>query len=466
MFVLVLLLVLSIKSCSTMAVDNLVERDFEKQNRTTSLWKELFENYDRRMRPYFGTDTPVDVNVSLGIINFESISETTLDFTVNVYLVQYWIDPRLRYTAPFELPPTSHLNNELWLPDLIFINSKMATLHQITLENRVVQISSNGLVYLSQRLRLVLACAMDFTYFPFDEQLCPIEMTSFEHITEDLRFHFEERPIFVFQENLQLPQFKIRGASTWDCIVAFTIGNVSCVRAIFFFHREYRYYLLHSIVPSVMLVMLSWVSFMIDITSVSARVSLGVTTVLTMLTTTIGIQNDLPKVAYVKAIDVWFVVNLIYVIGALMEYAVVHFIAIHLPSTKYLQATKRYEKQLRADADVCNMDNDDTGKETNEAAKPAFVNDSTWLGCFFRTHFNKTFEDGPSYRDALNQYYHRIASKIDQCCRFIFPTSYAVFVTLFFFIGTPELEKPDMLSSELSDLSGKILNLLVKRTLT
>ncbi|PIK59415.1 putative glycine receptor subunit alpha-2-like [Apostichopus japonicus] len=137
-----------------MAVDNLVERDFEKQNRTTSLWKELFENYDRRMRPYFGR------------------------FTVNVYLVQYWIDPRLRYTAPFELPPTSHLNNELWLPDLIFINSKMATLHQITLENRVVQISSNGLVYLSQRLRLVLACAMDFTYFPFDEQLCPIEMTS------------------------------------------------------------------------------------------------------------------------------------------------------------------------------------------------------------------------------------------------------------------------------------------------
>lgn len=49
-----------------------------------------------------------------------------------------------------------------------------------------------------------------------------------------------------------------------------------------------------------MLVVLSWVSFVIDVTSVAARVSLCVTTILTMLTSTIGSQKDLPKVAYLK----------------------------------------------------------------------------------------------------------------------------------------------------------------------
>ena len=47
------------------------------------------------------------------------------------------------------------------------------------------------------------------------------------------------------------------------------------------------------------------VSFWLDSKSVPARVSLGVTTLLTMSTQTASINNSLPPVAYTKAIDVW-----------------------------------------------------------------------------------------------------------------------------------------------------------------
>jgi hypothetical protein len=49
-----------------------------------------------------------------------------------------------------------------------------------------------------------------------------------------------------------------------------------------------------------MLVIVSWVSFWLDANAVPARVSLGVTTLLTMATQTTGINNSLPPVSYTK----------------------------------------------------------------------------------------------------------------------------------------------------------------------
>ena len=46
-------------------------------------------------------------------------------------------------------------------------------------------------------------------------------------------------------------------------------------------------------------------SFWLDPNAVPARVSLGVTTLLTMSTQTSGINAQLPPVSYTKAIDVW-----------------------------------------------------------------------------------------------------------------------------------------------------------------
>ena len=50
-----------------------------------------------------------------------------------------------------------------------------------------------------------------------------------------------------------------------------------------------------------MLVIVSWVSFWLDQNAIPARVSLGVTTLLTMSTQTSGISAQLPPVSYTKA---------------------------------------------------------------------------------------------------------------------------------------------------------------------
>ncbi|GMT00229.1 hypothetical protein PENTCL1PPCAC_22403 [Pristionchus entomophagus] len=76
-----------------------------------------------------------------------------------------------------------------------------------------------------------------------------------------------------------------------------------------------------------MLVAVSWVSFWLDKDSVPARVTLGVTTLLTMTTQASGVNANLPPVSYTKAIDIWIGVCLAFIFGALLEFALVNWAA-------------------------------------------------------------------------------------------------------------------------------------------
>lgn len=103
-----------------------------------------------------------------------------------------------------------------------------------------------------------------------------------------------------------------------------TAGTFSALKAEIYINRKSGHYMLHIFAPSIMLVSLSWVSFWVDPNAVPARVSLGVTCVLTMTTQSSGTRATLPPVSYVKAIDVWMLVCLIFVFAALLEFAYVN----------------------------------------------------------------------------------------------------------------------------------------------
>ena len=106
--------------------------------------------------------------------------------------------------------------------------------------------------------------------------------------------------------------------------ILLSAGTFSVVQVDLKLDRKIGYYVLQIIIPSMLLVILSWVSFWVDANAVAPRVSLGVTCVLTMTTQTSGIRMTLPPVSYVKAIDVWMFVCLLFVFAALVEYAYVN----------------------------------------------------------------------------------------------------------------------------------------------
>lgn len=76
-----------------------------------------------------------------------------------------------------------------------------------------------------------------------------------------------------------------------------------------------------------LIVILSWVSFWINVDASPARVSIGLLTVLTTTTQSSQSTATLPRVSYIKAIDVWMSVCLVFVFAALLEYAAVNVLS-------------------------------------------------------------------------------------------------------------------------------------------
>ena len=77
-------------------------------------------------------------------------------------------------------------------------------------------------------------------------------------------------------------------------------GNFSGLLVQFHLRRQNGYHVLQTYVPTILIVSISWVSFWLDANAVPGRVSLGVTTLLTLTTLASGIRQQLPPVSYIK----------------------------------------------------------------------------------------------------------------------------------------------------------------------
>jgi len=115
------------------------------------------------------------------------------------------------------------------------------------------------------------------------------------------------------------------------CYINFFAGSFPCLEIRFILRRDIGYFLIQVYVPSVLIVILSWVSFWINVEASPARVSLGLLTVLTTTTMSAGARASLPRVSYIKAIDVWMIVCLVFVFASLIEYAVVNVLSRKAP---------------------------------------------------------------------------------------------------------------------------------------
>ncbi|KAJ7355061.1 hypothetical protein OS493_028278 [Desmophyllum pertusum] len=104
-------------------------------------------------------------------------------------------------------------------------------------------------------------------------------------------------------------------------------GNWSRLQSSFGFIRRSGYFLIQIYAPCGLTVMLSWISFCIPRDATAARTVLGITSVLTITTILNMLNTAMPKVSYVKAIDWYLIVSFVFVVGVLVEYTFVLYVA-------------------------------------------------------------------------------------------------------------------------------------------
>lgn len=144
------------------------------------------------------------------------------------------------------------------------------------------------------------------------------------HTVQDLVFIWNMTDPLVVNSEIELPQLDIAKNYTTDCTIEYSTGNFTCLAVVFNLRRRLGYHLFHTYIPSALIVVMSWISFWIKPEAIPARVTLGVTSLLTLATQNTQSQQSLPPVSYVKAIDVWMSSCSVFVFLSLMQFAVVN----------------------------------------------------------------------------------------------------------------------------------------------
>ncbi|XP_043547680.1 gamma-aminobutyric acid receptor subunit beta-1 [Chiloscyllium plagiosum] len=287
----------------------------------------LLKGYDIRLRPDFG-GLPVDVGMNIDIASIDMVSEVNMDYTLTMYFQQSWRDKRLSYSGiPLNLTLDNRVADQLWVPDTYFINDKKSFVHGVTVKNRMIRLHPDGTVLYSLRITTTAACMMDLRRYPLDEQNCTLEIESYGYTTDDIEFQWTGGNYAVTGvEKIELPQFSIVEHKLVSKRAVFATGSYPRLSLSFRLKRNIGYFILQTYMPSILITILSWVSFWINYDASAARVALGITTVLTMTTISTHLRETLPKIPYVKAIDIYLMGCFVFVFLALLEYAFVNYI--------------------------------------------------------------------------------------------------------------------------------------------
>ena len=201
-----------------------------------------------------------------------------------------------------EITLTGEIIDKFWLPDTFFPNDKSAYLHDVTEKNKMIRLNGNGDIHYGMRFTSTLACMMDLRRYPLDRQNCTVEVEPYGYTQADVIMRWKNGRASVLDlDKVQLPQFTIldydtisyrihlatgtsspngyhcrRNEAKWFVSFSFSpLGVYQRLSLSFSLQRNIGYFLFQTYLPSILIVMLSWVSFWINHEATSARVALG-----------------------------------------------------------------------------------------------------------------------------------------------------------------------------------------------
>ncbi|EEB20448.1 Gaba-gated chloride channel, putative [Pediculus humanus corporis] len=281
------------------------------------------------------------------------ISEIDMTYSMDLYFRQSWIDKRLAFKGNKEtLALSITMLEKIWKPDTYFYNGKQSYLHTITTPNKFVRLYQDGRVLYSSRLTIKAGCPMNLENFPMDTQRCPLKFGSFGYTTNDVVYKWNSQRQIVIAEDMKLSQFDLIAnisANETDKvnIVHSRVYTIKYSMLLVSFHlqRHMGNFLIQVYGPCILLVVLSWVSFWLNREATADRVSLGITTVLTMTFLGLEARTDLPKVPYPTALDFFVFLSFAFIFATIIQFAVVHYF------TKYGSGECYFGMDLSSESD-------------------------------------------------------------------------------------------------------------------
>ncbi|KAM3716674.1 Serotonin-gated chloride channel [Dirofilaria immitis] len=288
---------------------------------------EILKKYDRNLVPAV---KGVDVDVEILIQQISEISEIHSSSKMHILLAQIWRDPNLSFQdvegadCVQNLTLSHRMIENLWLPNVCIVNSKGSMIHQSPTPNVFLAILPNGTVWINYRIMVETPCEMDFSIFPMDRVECKMVFESYSFNIGKVRLHWKRHgiPVEVIGET-NLPDFHMTHYIHDKETFHYPAGVWDHLNIKLYFRRSYGFYLLQIYLPTYCMVLISWISFWLDRRSLPARVTVGVSSMMALTLQYSNVARTLPKVSYVKGLDLFMFGCVGYIFLSIVELAIV-----------------------------------------------------------------------------------------------------------------------------------------------
>lgn len=283
-------------------------------------WNATLHRYNPADKPRGSTNVIID----LYLRDMRNINCHDQTYEAQITFRQQWTEPRLSHKYEGSLAYQTVKPSIIWTPDTFFSNELKGYRHSVSRDNVFVRIRRNGHVHTSERVTMKLACPMDLGAFPFDTQVCSIDISSYGYIRTILSYEWKEIQPIQMNKN-QLPaDFELRHYNTSVCSARTNTGEYSCIKVQFFLHRRWNHYMLSTFIPLTMLNVIAWLTFWVRDTPM--RVTILMFTLALAIYGITALNQDLPKTPYVKMIDYFTGIALTFIYVAITEFVVLKWL--------------------------------------------------------------------------------------------------------------------------------------------
>ncbi|KAG0713221.1 Glycine receptor subunit alpha-2 [Chionoecetes opilio] len=216
---------------------------------------------------------------------------------------------------------------QVWVPDVFIRGTRSIDTFELLQKFQGVVVSSDLSVFTSIMMQLKLVCSMSFQMYPFDVQRCTIELNSYGYQLEDLRFYWMPPGLNTdadVKKQLAGYDFSVKSVNGTTCSCTDCFPAMSaCLRVRLVLRRHSFIHVMSSYVPSGLFVLVGWTSFFWPPEVVPGRTVLVITSLLTITSMYTGIRQTSPTTSYVKALDVWMLMCILFTTLPLLQYALI-----------------------------------------------------------------------------------------------------------------------------------------------
>jgi len=299
----------------------------------------LPDNYSKFELPY--TEQTNVIGVSIDIDEVLRINDKDYSITFSTYFNVEWRERRLNMFPSFgaSLRPdnsTEHVMvpmnlefvKDLWLPNIFIYNLKTYKVIDVLSKLAGLWIDTDKNVLYSQATHITFICPMRFDKFPLDTQTCKFRVGSYSYDSSKLLFITKNAGYSSGGTNSIALDYdiSITTLAPEDSVLDYgALGNFSLSGFEMVLTRYVSTYIITYYLPSGLFVIVSWISFLIPMDVIPGRMALLVTLFLVLVNIFNTVTTNTPKAEGLTAIEAWMLACILFVFGALIEYAAILF---------------------------------------------------------------------------------------------------------------------------------------------